>query len=202
MAPISTMPSAAITGYLVSLHQEKPMPSGLRGGSEQGVEKFRLRRGVGRQLAVVQEFRQRGLRLGALHAVDRIGVIAGDRQQALDAGKPRLRVVVVGFFRQIDRRPFRRIGRLRRGETRLLAHRTAARIGDLEIAVANAELGMSGSAAWARCRRPAACAHAHRPCRHRARRPPPAGIAPGSMRNQPRVATLARFSSPIAASIR
>src|SRR5450631_454953 len=116
----------------------------IGGGVDQRIEKIRLRHRVGRQLAVVHEFRQRGLRLGALHAVDRIGVVTGDRQQALHPGKLRLRVVVVGFFRKVDRRSFRGFGGLRGGETRLLADRTAARIGDLEIAVADAQLGMSG----------------------------------------------------------
>ena len=115
----------------------------IGGGCEQDVEKIRFRRRIGGELAVGEEFRQRALRLGALDAVDRIGVVAGDGQQALDAGKPRLRVVVVGFLRQIDRRAFRRVGRPRGGETRLLVHRTAARVGDLEIAFANAQLGVA-----------------------------------------------------------
>ena len=72
-----------------------------------------------------------------------VGLVAGDGQQPLDAGKPRLRVVVVGFLRQIDRRPLRRIGRLRRGEARLLGDRAAARIGDLEVAVADAQFGVA-----------------------------------------------------------
>jgi hypothetical protein len=40
-------------------------------------------------------------------------VVAQDHEQALDPGKPRLGVIVVGFFREIDDRPFWRFGRLK-----------------------------------------------------------------------------------------
>ena len=110
---------------------------------QQRVEKSRRRHRVGRQLAVVEKFCQRGLGFRALHAVDRIGVITGDHQKPLDAGEPRLRIVVVGFFGEVHHRAFRRLRRPRRGKMRLLADRTTARIGDLETAVANAEIGIA-----------------------------------------------------------
>ena len=76
----------------------------IAGGLQQQVEKILLGRAVRRQLAVGEEFRQRALRLGAVNAVDRVGLVIRDSEQALNAGEPRLRVVVVGFFRQIDGR--------------------------------------------------------------------------------------------------
>jgi len=42
-----------------------------------------------------------GLRLRAVDAVDRSGIIAGDDKQALDAGKARLLVVIFGIFGEI-----------------------------------------------------------------------------------------------------
>ena len=143
MAPISTMPSEAITVYWVSLHQEKPCPCGLRAASSSVSKKFGADAASAASLRSARNFVERGLRLGALHAVDRIGVVAGDHQQPLDAGEAGLRVVIVGFLGEIDRRPFRRIGRPRRRKARLLADRTAARIADLEIAVADAEFGIA-----------------------------------------------------------
>jgi len=58
----------------------------IGGGFDQRVEKFRFCRRLGRQLVVVQKLRQRGVRPSAVDAVDRICVVAGDCQQALDAG--------------------------------------------------------------------------------------------------------------------
>ncbi len=62
-----------------------------------------------RQFSVVQEFCDCGLRPGALHAVDRIGVKARNHQETLNAGKPRLHIVVIGFFRKVDDRSLRRV---------------------------------------------------------------------------------------------
>ena len=84
---------------------------------EQRREEVRPRRGLGLQLAVIEELGQRALRLGALHAVDRAGVVTGDHQQPLYAGKPGLGVIVVGLFREIDRGALGRIRRPRRGES-------------------------------------------------------------------------------------
>lgn len=75
------------------------------------------------------------------HRSDR--VVAQDHEQALDPGKPRLGVIVVGFFREIDDRPFWRFGRFGRAEVGLLARRAAARIGNFEITVADAKIGIA-----------------------------------------------------------
>src|SRR6476620_9225409 len=75
-APLSSMPIAAITGCGVSLHQEKPTRSASFTASS-----------------------SRGLR--ALQPVDRIGVVAGDHQQALHAGEAGLRGIIVGLLAEI-----------------------------------------------------------------------------------------------------
>ena len=56
---------------------------------------------VGGEPAALQERRQRGLRLRPVDAVDRGGVIARDHQQPLDAGEPRLLVVILGVLGEI-----------------------------------------------------------------------------------------------------
>ena len=56
-------------------------------------------------MMILDELFDRGAALFALHAIDRIGVVAGDRQQPLDAGKARLRVVVVGLLGEVDHGP-------------------------------------------------------------------------------------------------
>ena len=93
----------------MSLHHEKPTPSGLRAGFDQRIENRGCCDGIGCKLSLVQELCDRGLCLGALHAVDRVGVVAGDHQQPLDPGKPCLHVVVVGLFREVDHRALRRV---------------------------------------------------------------------------------------------
>src|SRR4029078_8620406 len=95
------------------------------------------------KLAVVQKFRDGRLCLGAWHAVNRIGVVARDHQQPLDAGKARLDIVVVGFFRQIDNGSFWRVGRLCRVEAGLLARGAAPRVGNIKVAISNAEIGLA-----------------------------------------------------------
>lgn len=66
-------------------------------------------------------------------------VVAQDHEQALDPGKPRLGVIVVGFFREINDRPLA----IRTVEVGLLARRAAARIGNFEITVADAKIGIA-----------------------------------------------------------
>ena len=51
--------------------------------------------------AALQERRQRALRLRPVDAVDRSGVIACDDKQPLDAGEPRLLVVIFGILGEI-----------------------------------------------------------------------------------------------------
>ena len=70
-------------------------------GIEQRLEERRAVRRIGRQPAVLQELVERGGGLLAFEPVDRVGVIARDDQQALDAGKPRLRGIVVGLLAEI-----------------------------------------------------------------------------------------------------
>src|SRR6476469_7064108 len=49
---------------------------GVASGFDQHIEKFLTGRGIARELAVVDEFRDGGLGLCALHTVDRVGVVA------------------------------------------------------------------------------------------------------------------------------
>ena len=87
-------------------------------GRQQRVEELRLRGRVGRQLVVLEEGFERALRLAAVDAVDGAGVIAGDREQPLDAGKPRLRVVVAGVLGELDHQAVVALGRAAPARTR------------------------------------------------------------------------------------
>src|SRR4029077_5438774 len=51
--------------------------------------------------AILQELIERRGRFLALESVDRVGVIARDDEQPLNAGKPRLRGIVLGLFAEI-----------------------------------------------------------------------------------------------------
>ena len=85
-------------------------------GIEQHLEEGRAVRGIGRQLAILQELVERGGGLLALEPVDRVGVIAGDHQQPLHAGEPRLRGIVVRFLAEIGGQVLLGLGRLDLGE--------------------------------------------------------------------------------------
>ena len=70
-------------------------------GLDHGGEEIRRLHDIGGKPAALQERRQRALRLRPVDAVDRGGVIARDDQQPLDAGEPRLLVVIFGILGQI-----------------------------------------------------------------------------------------------------
>ena len=68
---------------------------------DHGGEEIRRLHDIGGQSAIFQEGRQRCLRLRAVDAVDRRRVIARDHQQPLNAGEPRLLVVIFAVLGQI-----------------------------------------------------------------------------------------------------
>ena len=97
----SSVPTAAMILCGVSLHQVSPVDDGDCTASIMVVEEVRRLHDVGGQPAALQERRQCGLRLRAVDAVDRRRVIARDHQQPLDAGEPRLLVVIFAAFGEI-----------------------------------------------------------------------------------------------------
>ena len=97
----SSVPTAAMILCGVSLHQVRPAEDGDCTASIMVAKKFGDCTRSARQPAAFQEGRQRGLRLRAVDAVDRRRVIARDHQQPLNAGEPRLLVVIFAVFGQI-----------------------------------------------------------------------------------------------------
>ena len=87
--PLSSMPSAAITRWRVSLHQTKPAPSGFCAAA-MSTSKKSPRPAEVSELVVLQKLNERCVGLGAANAVDGGGVIAGNDEQALDGGVARL----------------------------------------------------------------------------------------------------------------
>jgi len=120
------------------------------------------------------------LRLRPVDAVDRGGIIARDDQQPLDAGKPRLLVVIFGILGEIGDKvavvgPRRRD--LGEGRGRLVA---AALAGGGDDEIFRRAFSRMRSAVSAPCSTTRQAA--------------------GSIRNQPRVAVAALSSMPMAAS--
>ena len=117
----------------------------LRRGHQQ-VEEIGAAGGGVFELVVGDELRQRRVGLVAADAVDRVGVIARDRQQPLDAGVARLLVVVFGVLGEIGDQALLGLGRLDGGEARdLLAGAVAAlRRRQHEGVGADAEIGVPG----------------------------------------------------------
>ena len=102
---VTALPSSVATAAMilcgVSLHQVSPVEEGDCTASIMVVKKFGDCTMSAVKPAAFQERRQRGLRLRAVDAVDRGGVIARDHQQPLDAGEPRLLVVIFAVLGEI-----------------------------------------------------------------------------------------------------
>src|SRR5262245_10223596 len=64
------------------------------------------------------------------------------QDRRVDTSETRLHIVIVGRFRQIDDRSFRRFRWLGWTEMCLLARGAASGIGNIEITIANAEVGL------------------------------------------------------------
>ncbi len=127
---------------------------------DQPGEEIRLLHRVRIETAALQERIECGLRLRSVGAVDRGSIVAGDDQQPLDAGKPRLFVVILGVLGEIGDEmavvALRRMNlRERRGR---LSGATLPRRRDDEILLGDAErvgaaLGRRRGAVEAECAR-------------------------------------------------
>ena len=102
---VTALPSSVATAAMilcgVSLHQVSPEEEGFCTASIMVVKKFWRLHDVGGEPAALQERRERTLRLRPVDAVDRRCVIACDDQQPLDAGEPRLLVVIFEILGEI-----------------------------------------------------------------------------------------------------
>src|SRR5262245_56140463 len=78
---------------------------GLLNGGHEGIEEAGLSRSLGGKPAVFEKPRDRRISFLAGDAVDRIGVVTGGDQQALDSGKPRLIVAVIGLLGDVRGEP-------------------------------------------------------------------------------------------------
>ena len=136
---VTALPSSVATAAMilcgVSLHQVSPVAGRRLHGVDHGGEEIRRLHDVGGEPAALQERGQRALRLRPVDAVDRRGVVARDHQQPLDAGEPRLLVVIFAVLGEIGDE-IAVVGLRRRdlGEwRRRLAGAALARGGDDEI---------------------------------------------------------------------
>src|SRR5258708_24552636 len=79
----------------------KPGRRGRLHRVDHGREKIRRLHDVGRQAAIPEERRQRGLRLRTVDAIDRRGIVTRHHQQPLNAGEPCLLVIILAVLGKI-----------------------------------------------------------------------------------------------------
>ena len=101
MALPSSVATAAMILCGVSLHQVSPVDDGVCTASTMVVKKFGDDTISAASPRLFRNALNAALRLRPIDAVDRGGVVARDHQQPLDAGEPRLLVVIFGILGEI-----------------------------------------------------------------------------------------------------